>query len=139
LVSIVFRQRVVGTHSINLTLFELQGLYRHIALHADSTVSDGGNINNYCAHNARESEKFHLSYGGTQSYIMYDILWTYQQCRMGYPSQPEKYTGGIINVSLLLINPVETGRWYFKGKFKSKFNYNSKFKNLKLCGKQVLQ
>jgi hypothetical protein len=62
LVSIVFRQRVVGTHSINLTLFELQGLYRHIALHADSTVSDGGNINNYCADNARESEKFHLSY-----------------------------------------------------------------------------
>lgn len=63
LVSIVFRRRVVGTHSINLTLFELQGLYRHIALRADSTVSDGGNINNYCAYNARESEKFHLSYG----------------------------------------------------------------------------
>lgn len=63
LVSIVFRQRVVGTHSINLTLFELQGLYRHIALHADSTVSDDGNIDNYCAYNARESEKFHLSYG----------------------------------------------------------------------------
>ena len=53
LVSIVFRQGVVGTHSINLTLFELQGLYRHIGLHADSTVSDGGNINNYCAYNAR--------------------------------------------------------------------------------------
>jgi len=39
----------------------------------------------------------------------------------------------------LLINPVEQGRWYFKGKFKSKFNYNSKFNNLKLCGKQLLQ
>jgi len=39
----------------------------------------------------------------------------------------------------LLINPGERGRSYFKGKFKSKFNYNSKFKNLRLCGKQLLQ
>jgi hypothetical protein len=46
---------------------------------------------------------------------MYDIIGTYQRCRMGYPSKPEKYTGGVINVSSYF--PIERECWYFNENF----------------------
>lgn len=64
LASIVFRHCDVGTHSINLTLSELQGLFRLIVQRANSKASVDGNINNYCKYKPRDSEKLALGYRG---------------------------------------------------------------------------